>query len=314
MPSQREPDLAALAELVSRAEPGLRLLRAWPLPAESSRVTAIEAAGPDGRPRALVLREYCEQGQDAAARPAALEQEVLQLMAAAGVPVPSARYADDSCLILPAPCLLMDLVDGQPGGQPADVAADVAAFTAGFAGTLADIHLAGVTPPARLAEMTQAAAARLGRPQATLDDSLSEGQIRAALARNWPPPRRNRAVLLHGDYWPGNTLWRDHALVGVIDWDHAATGDPLADLGNARVEVAMLFGQHALHGFTASYLARQPDLDLAALPHWDLYAALRPAGNMADWGLAPDQLAAMRAAHRDFTGQALGRLARPAAG
>jgi aminoglycoside phosphotransferase (APT) family kinase protein len=310
VPSQREPDPHALALLVRRADAGLRLLRAWPLPAESSRVTAVEAAGPDGTLRRLVVREYCEEGQAAAARPAGLESEVLQLMSAAGVPVPGPRYADDSCLLLPAPCLVMDLVDGQPPGQPADLAA----FTTGFASTLAGIHRAGVTAPARLPDMTQTAAGKLARTPGTPDATLSEGRIRAALAANWPPPQRNQAVLLHGDYWPGNTLWRDSTLVAVIDWDHAVAGDPLADLANGRLEVAMLFGQHALRAFTGSYLARQPGLDLTALPHWDLYAALRPAGNMAGWGLEPGRLASMRAAHLDFTEQALGRLAGLAAG
>src|SRR5438067_5191571 len=29
---------------------------------------------------------------------------------------------------------------------------------------------------------------------------------------------RNERVLLHGDFWPGDTLWRDGRLVAVIDW------------------------------------------------------------------------------------------------
>ena len=28
-----------------------------------------------------------------------------------------------------------------------------------------------------------------------------------------------RIALLHGDYWPGNVLWKNGALVGVIDWE-----------------------------------------------------------------------------------------------
>jgi aminoglycoside phosphotransferase (APT) family kinase protein len=40
-------------------------------------------------------------------------------------------------------------------------------------------------------------------------------------------------VLLHGDFWPGNALWRDGALVAILDWEDAAIGDPLADVANA---------------------------------------------------------------------------------
>jgi aminoglycoside phosphotransferase (APT) family kinase protein len=45
-----------------------------------------------------------------------------------------------------------------------------------------------------------------------------------------PSPARFALLsLLHGDYWPDNTLWRDGRLVCVIDWEDAALGDPLAD-------------------------------------------------------------------------------------
>jgi len=91
----------------------------------------------------------------------------------------------------------------------------------------------------------------LGTGPAVLDESISEAAVRAALAGNWPPPQVNEPVILHGDYWPGNTLWRDGRL-GVIDWEDAACGDPLADLGNARLEILMHCGDAAKDGFTSS--------------------------------------------------------------
>ena len=39
------------------------------------------------------------------------------------------------------------------------------------------------------------------------------------LRRPPPPVQVNRPVLLHGDFWPGNILWRDGRLVAVIDWE-----------------------------------------------------------------------------------------------
>jgi len=45
--------------------------------------------------------------------------------------------------------------------------------------------------------------------------------IRNALLASWPPAQVSDPVVLHGDYWPGNVLWRDGRLVGVIDWEEA---------------------------------------------------------------------------------------------
>jgi hypothetical protein len=52
---------------------------------------------------------------------------------------------------------------------------------------------------------------------------------------------------------------------------------------------------------------------MTALPHWDLYASLRHAGRMGDWGLRPADLERLQAGHQVFTAAALGQLADPGA-
>ncbi len=118
----------------------------------------------------------------------------------------------------------------------------------------------------------------------------------------------NRPVVLHGDYWPGNALWRDGRLVAIVDWEDAMFGDPLADLSVARQELWWFFGPVAAREFTARYHALRPAADLTALPLWDLRAALRPAGKLASWGLSQARQERMIAAHRQFVSEALGQL------
>jgi aminoglycoside phosphotransferase (APT) family kinase protein len=118
---------------------------------------------------------------------------------------------------------------------------------------------------------------------------------------------RNRSVLLHGDFWPGNTLWRDGRLVGVIDWEDAAIGDPLADLANARLEVLWASSIEAMHELTRRYAAMTA-VDLADLPRWDLWADRRLTPRIAEWGLDPAGERAMRAGREAFVRQALERL------
>jgi aminoglycoside phosphotransferase (APT) family kinase protein len=100
-----------------------------------------------------------------------------------------------------------------------------------------------------------------------------------------PRQEAERPVLLHGDFWPGNILWRDGRLVAVIDWEDAMIGDPLADLGNTRLELLWAFGSEAVDRFTHLYHAATA-VDLADLPHWDIRAATDAREQLAHWGLA----------------------------
>lgn len=59
-----------------------------------------------------------------------------------------------------------------------------------------------------------------------------------------------------------------------IDWEDARLGDPLIDLAISRLDMAWIFGHKALQTFTEHYQSRMP-IEYAALPYWDLCAALR---------------------------------------
>lgn len=144
------------------------------------------------------------------------------------------------------------------------------------------------------------------RPE-NLDESLDEGHIRDVLEAAWPLSQSNPSVLLHGDFWPGNILWKNGQLVAVIDWEDARLGDPLADVANSRLEILWAFGSEAMQSFTHQYQS-MTCINFTNLPYWDLYAALRPAFKIAVW--AADEIAekAMREKHRWFITQAFTKL------
>jgi aminoglycoside phosphotransferase (APT) family kinase protein len=194
-------------------------------------------------------------------------------------------------------------------GAPDFAPADPDAYLAQLAGCLASIHAVDVArfDLAFLPSVVDRLAQALAQPPEVLDDSLSEGDLRAALASAAVPA--DPGALLHGDFWPGNVLWQAGRLVGVIDWEDAMLGDPLADAANARLEVLWALGAEAMEAFTQHYLALT-GRDPASLPYWDLAAALRPAGKLATWGLPADKARHMRQAHRWFVREALDRLPR----
>ncbi|HEY6410286.1 MAG TPA: phosphotransferase, partial [Ktedonobacteraceae bacterium] len=142
---------------------------------------------------------------------------------------------------------------------------------------------------------------------AHMDESLDEGHIRDVLEAAWPFPQQNTTVLLHGDYWPGNILWKDGQLVTIIDWEDAALGDPLADVANSRLEILWAFGIDAMHSFTQQYQS-MTTIDFTNLTLWDLCAALRPASKLAEWGIDALTEKTMREGHRWFITQAFEKL------
>jgi aminoglycoside phosphotransferase (APT) family kinase protein len=283
------------------------VLRTWELEGGiSARVTALEVELADSAVRRVVVRQYGEANLRRNPRIAADELRLLQMLRSAGLPVPAPYLADESCEVLPAPYLVVELIDGGTADRPSD-AGNLARQ---LATALVAIHRAGCARQdlPRLPEQAEVFAERLRSRPGTLDDSLSEGRVRDALDGAWPPEQRNGSVLLHGDYWPGNTLWRNGALVAVIDWEDAAFGDPLADLANGRLEIRMQFGPDAMNELTRRHRSLVPSVDCSSLPCWDLCAALRPAGRMSEWGLDGDTLRRLQDGHRSFVEQALVRL------
>jgi aminoglycoside phosphotransferase (APT) family kinase protein len=298
-----------ISALLRAARPDWRLVRAWPLPgATSSQVSAIEAESADGQHATLVLRQYGAANLKSDPHAAQTEYRLLQLLSAAGQPVPRPFLADESRAILPGPFLLQELIDGEPVDEPADLTD----FTGQLAAALAGVHNCGFARAevAFLADVRDDFARKTGTGPVHPDEYLREAEVLAELEDRWPPAPVNRPVVLHGDYWPGNVLWRDGRIAGIIDWEDALFGDPLADLAITRLEIGWFFGQNASRTLTDQYLALRGEVDPATLPLWDLRAALRACRfDLQAWGLPAGKLASMRARHRAFIDSALRGLA-----
>jgi aminoglycoside phosphotransferase (APT) family kinase protein len=283
--------------LVERIDPRAKVVRTWPLTGGvSAQVTALEVEQPDGRVRKLIVRQHGEVDRRHNPHIARVEFKLLQIAQSHGLAAPKPYYVDESCDLFPLPFLVLSYVDGDTEFAPADLPG----YLAQMARQLAKIHDVSDSPTL---DFLPRQAKRFGERPASLDESLGEGRIRDAMESAWPLPQVNESVLLHGDYWPGNILWNDGKLAAVIDWEDARVGDPLADLGNCRLELLWAFGVEAMTDFTSRYHALTT-IDFANLPYWDLRAALRPCGKLSKWGLDAATEQRMRARHKLFVDQA----------
>jgi aminoglycoside phosphotransferase (APT) family kinase protein len=297
---------------LSRFAPGARLLRSSPLRGGiSARMSVLEYELEPGQVRQVVVREQAwgtliERRQN-------LERELLTLRALRnfGLPAPLPYGLD---LAGEEPALLREYIEGEPDLSPIDLPAamrEMARVLRQIHGVKADEASLAFLP--RRHDMTAQALATL---PAELDASLGEARIRAALPPFARWPHANRSALAHGDFWPGNLLWRAGGIARVVDWEEAAVADPLFDLAIARLDIMFAFGPQAMETFTVAYQAAA-DLDFRALPHWDLNAALRPMHHLARWAESypappisrPDITeSTMRSAHAQFVEQALASL------
>jgi Ser/Thr protein kinase RdoA (MazF antagonist) len=57
-------------------------------------------------------------------------------------------------------------------------------------------------------------------------------------------------VLVHGDFHPGNVLWRRGVVSRVVDWQAACTGPAVIDVAQCRVNL-LTIGTDAAERFTA---------------------------------------------------------------
>ncbi|KAJ1555474.1 hypothetical protein HK405_001554 [Cladochytrium tenue] len=284
-------DTNLFACVLQKIDPGATFLESRTLEGGvSALVTVLEGVLSSGERKKMVVRRHGANDLRLNPRIAADEFRLLRTLHAAGLAVPKPVFFDQSAEILGSPYVVVEFVVGETIFDPAQTPVLVPQMAA----HLASIHTldpALLVDLAFLPDMEQAWTERIRTQPATLDDTLSEGRIRDALSAVWPPRRCNPPALLHGDFWPGNLLWRDDGhLAAIVDWEDAALGDPLSDLANARLEILWAFGREAMEEFTRRYRALQQSIDYSGLPAWDLCAAMRPVGKLSNWISDPEKL------------------------
>ena len=90
--------------------------------------------------------------------------------------------------------------------------------------------------------------------------------------------------LLHGDFWPGNLLWKSHNIVGVVDWDYAAIGDPLYDLAVSCLMFRYLYGRQDMESFKVAYID-QSEFDEKRFLLWSINIASSTLYFINEWRL-----------------------------
>jgi aminoglycoside phosphotransferase (APT) family kinase protein len=240
----------------------------------------------------------------------AKEYGLLTALHREGLAVPEPYRYDDTDAVI-GPYLLLEWIDGST-----DVGADDLPLALDqMARFLVGLH--SLDPHALQLPALEPIEDPLAAITAHLPPTEAGGRVRAAIAAGALERDPNRAVLLHGDYWPGNIMWNQRVLVAVIDWEDACLGDPMADVATARVELLCQYGAEAMEQFTARYLAMAHDTTgpprRDSLVLWELYVSASALSTMGGWGLEPAEEARRRRLTEGFFDRAARELGLPSA-
>ncbi|WP_244885661.1 phosphotransferase family protein [Amycolatopsis vancoresmycina] len=216
------------------------------------------------------------------------EFRVMAALGPTGVPVPRTVVSCTDPSVLGAPFTVVSHVDGpvlRDGAALPDV--DFGRYASALVGELVKLH---ALVPAEIG------LGEFGRPEGFLGRQLRRwrGQWDRVATRELSTidelhgrlvkaaPAESGAALVHGDYrWDNTILGPDAGIAAIVDWELAALGDPLTDLGLLLVywdpRVAPVLGvRHvptAHPGFPAAAdlageYARRSGRDLAELPFY----------------------------------------------
>lgn len=280
--------------------PGSTLIRSWPLAGGvSAQVTAIEIAEPDGSTERMVVRRHgAITGKQKHVDVTSNEFSLLHALDGAGLAVPTPYRVDISGELLPTPYIVMEYVDGSTDIDPKAVP-DALRQMAGYLTRLHALELGHHSLPV-LPHRDEP----IDSIRRHLASTPAADRIRDALATHRSVTQDNGHVLLHGDYWPRNIVWRNDRIAAVLDWEDAAIGDPLADLAGCRLELLWMFGEDAMNHFTDHYTSNRT-IDLSNLPFWELYVATGAATYLSGWDLDSDIERDMRARLNTFVERSL---------
>jgi aminoglycoside phosphotransferase len=279
-PVDLAPRIAAWIESVT----GLTVTAARQIPAGGRRGWFVDVAGPSAA-HELFLQSGRGLEGPSSFQGFEVEAEAYRALRPHGIPVPRV-WGFDKHLDL----LLVDRIPGTVWFRPPASVDEQVSVARDFIRHLATWHGLG----AEALDLPSFGPVRSWREHQLDQLAGIEGQMRAhtggerldplvgqALAwlRANVPDAEGPVVLVQGDTGPGNFLYRDGKVTGVIDWELAHLGDPMDD-------IAWLSWRTAQHGFThfPDRLREYEELSgIAVDPTRVRYYRLNAFGRLGPW-------------------------------
>jgi len=240
------PGLSVLAAALQDAWPGSRDVSLRAIPESHSGFTYWVEAELEGRPTEAVLRLPPPGARPIGPADVARQARIMAALASTAVPVPEILGCSADPVLAGRPFVLMAKVDGDALDAALETMTPRDVMRAAF-DTIEEIgdvlvQATGigdepVTDPR--AEVARWTALRERAPAELVARApILEAELLAA------SPPAGRARLVHGDYHPGNLVFREGAVVAVLDWEIAHLGVLAADKASlCMLAIRQRFGE-----------------------------------------------------------------------
>jgi aminoglycoside phosphotransferase (APT) family kinase protein len=222
-----------------------------------------------------VVKVCAKSGNEAEA-----EFDNLAVISVATVPTPAPVVLDAGGSWFGYPAVVMTSLPGRPDMHPVDRRIWVVDAAEG----LASIH---AVPSVRA---THVPPPRWRRWKPSSEGMGKEAaQVEAVLARLYERAESLSTVLSHDDYNPGNLLYNDGRLSGVVDWADITIEPREAAVALYRHFLAIHPGGDAPEIFLEGY-ERAASISLDDVPLWDVFYGLRGIRPVDHWVAACERL------------------------
>jgi aminoglycoside phosphotransferase (APT) family kinase protein len=197
-----------------------------------------------------------------------MELDQLTKLQDTGLPVAVPLGADLNAVHTDVPALLVSRLPGRLT-YPRE---PTAAFISAMAQAAAMVHGQSVPDPVwpwhdRAAKLQRSVAAGQGPDWARLRESgIPQGPL----------------TFVHGDLWPGNLLFHEDRLTGIVDWGDAGVGHPALEVTYMAADLRVATGSQEIHTalIDAYEELRGP---LQNRGWWEMAGYLRFPSDPADW-------------------------------
>ncbi len=193
------------------------------------------------------------------------------------IPVSRPIYLDTSCKIIDKPFMIMTYLDGDIDSPDNKDLNSISKMVE----ALKVIHGIDVSALPKLSLRID--------PLSNIETFLPSGakwdDLKTFLLSLSSQRYKGKSVLLHGDFWSGNILWENNEIVGILDWEYAAFGDPLYDLAVTSLEMRYQYGERGMEQ-CKSFYSKSFELDNYRLSLWLIFIAASTHYHIKSWNLS----------------------------
>jgi aminoglycoside phosphotransferase (APT) family kinase protein len=274
-----------IENLLSEIAPGSKLISINDLPGSYSNFThLIKAKKEDDSIFQFIVRRYAIHGSYNLGEKARREYKTYQILKDSGVPVPQPIFLDESGTVLGIPGIVTNYLPGKLNQLPTDPIE----WVRKLAKALAKIHSIEIIPEENTFLMNANEEAIWFLRYGTVPGFMKTHPL-GEIVWNTINDKYSNIIeiepkLIHLDYWPGNVLWEENEITGVIDWEEAAYGDPAIDVAYLKMNLIIDGYYEAADEFIGVY-EKESGQNLENLRFWELAAAARPMIDLEDWNL-----------------------------